>query len=310
MKNALSHKGAGVTAKAHFNTFALNHSVIEQFRLAMQAAGIFYSGDILPDGKLHRIRSQDHKNGSLNCAYLLHIDGRPAGYFENWKTGTKKKWKSGKVSAVSHAFTKQINEARILRQKEQLQRHSAAAIKAVNIWSRSKPITKQSDHAYLSSKHIQSHGARLYGDALVITIYNESDELVNLQFINSHGEKRFLSGGRKRGCFHIIGDISERILICEGYATGCTLFEESGQRVVIAFDAGNLLSVSKNIRKLFPDSEIIICGDHDLGTKEYPAGIGQTKAREAALAIGGKVLIPTVPGTDWNDVLTGDCKNG
>ncbi len=217
------------------------------------------------------------------------------------RIGKRAPRKSGKVSAVSHAFTKQINEARILRQKEQLQRHAAAAIKTVNIWSRSKPITKQSDHAYLSSKHIQSHGARLYGDALVIPIYNESDELVNLQFINPQGEKRFLSGGRKRGCFHIIGDISERILICEGYGTAASLHEESGQRVVVAFDAGNLLPVAKNIRELSPDSEIILCGDNDI------SGVGQAKAREAAFAICGKLLIPPVPGMDWNDVLTGGC---
>ncbi|QOJ24692.1 MAG: toprim domain-containing protein [Gammaproteobacteria bacterium] len=110
-------------------------------------------------------------------------------------------------------------------------------------------------------------------------------------------------GGRKRGCFHIIGDLSDKILICEGFATGASLHEDSGQRVVIAFDAGNLLPVAKNIRDLSPESEIIICGDNDL------SGVGQTKAREAALSIGGKILIPPIPGQDWNDVLKGENHN-
>lgn len=131
-------------------------------------------------------------------------------------------------------------------------------------------------------------------------IYNESDQLVNLQFIDPQGnKKRFLSGGRKRGCFHIIGDITKRILICEGFATGASLYEDCNQRVVIAFDAGNLLPVAMNIKELSADSEIIICGDNDL------SGIGQAKAREAALSIAGKVMIPLVPGQDWNDYLTG-----
>lgn len=275
--------------------------IIQDFRQSMQAAGINYSGEIVADGRLHRIRHEDHKNGTLNCAYVLHIDNNnPAGYFENWSAGTKQTWTTKKINRSYHAFSdQQIKQAKALRQKEQLQKYATTAIKAVNIWNRCKPIAKQSEHAYLKNKRIQPHGARLYHDALVIPIFNESDQLVNLQFINLKGEKRFLSGGRKRGCFHIIGDLSQRILICEGFATGASLYEDCGQRTVIAFDAGNLLPVAKNIRELTPNTEIIICGDNDL------SGAGQAKAREAALSIGGKILIPGTPDQDWNDVLTG-----
>lgn len=278
------------------------HDLTNEFRRAMQAAGIAYSGEIIADGRLHRFHIDGHKQGTLNGAYTLHLDGSPAGYFQDHKTGISKTWRSGNgYQSVSYALIKQINKAKLQREAEIRQRHQAAAIKAVNIWNRSKPILEQSEHDYLVRKHVQPHGARLYGDALVISIHNESDQLINLQFINSQGEKRFLSGGRKRGRFHIIGELSQRILICEGFATGASLFENSGQRVVIAFDAGNLLPVAKNIRELAPpDTEIIICGDNDL------SGIGQTKAREAALSIiGGKVLIPPVPG-DWNDLLVGE----
>ena len=276
--------------------------VTENFRQSMHDAGIYYSGEIVADGKLHRVRSEDHKMGTLNCAYVLHIDGgKPAGFFENWSTGTKQTWTTRKTVRSYHAFSKQITDAKILRQKEQLQKHAETAIKACSIWSRSKPIINQSEHAYLLNKRIQPHGARLYKGALVIPIHNQADVLVNLQFINDQGDKRFLSGGRKCGCFHIIGDPSQRILICEGFATGASLFEGSGQRVVIAFDAGNLLPVAKNIRELLPDVEMIICCDNDV------SGVGQTKGREAALAIAGKVMIPQEPGKDWNDVLTGGC---
>ena len=33
------------------------------------------------------------------------------------------------------------------------------------------------------------------------------------------------------------------------------------------------------------------------------SGVGQRVAREAALAIGGKYLIPETIGHDWNDVI-------
>jgi len=294
--------GLGVTDNGSYSITSkpITHESIDQFRQAMQAAGIHYSGEIVTDGKLHRFHIEGHKPGSLNGAYAVHLDGFPAGWFMDYTTGISQTWRSGNgFQRISYALMQQIKEAKQQRETEIRQKHIEAACKANYIWRQSKPITRKENHPYLVTKRIQQHTARLYRESLVIPIHNESDQLVNLQFISPIGEKRFLSGGRKRGCFHIIGDVSARILICEGFATGASLYEDSGQRVVIAFDAGNLLPVAKNIRELSPDSEIIICGDNDF------SGMGQAAAREAALSIGGKILIPPVPGQDWNDYLTG-----
>jgi len=51
------------------------------------------------------------------------------------------------------------------------------------------------------------------------------------------------------------------------------------QSKVFDLDSGNLLPVAMNIRELSPDSEVIIAGDNDPPTKEYPEDIGKTKAR-------------------------------
>lgn len=293
--------GLGVADNSSYFTTSepLTHESIEQFRQDMQAAGIHYYGEIIADGKLHRVHFEGHKQGRKDGAYVLHLDGHPAGYFQDFTTGLSKTWRSSGRSRVSYASMQQIKEAKQQREAEIRQRQVAAASKAVSIWSQSKPITRKEDHRYLINKQIQQHTARLYRESLVIPIHNESDQMVNLQFISPDGKKRFLSGGRKRGCFHIIGNISEKILICEGFATGASLYEDCGQRVVVAFDAGNLLPVAKNIKELSPDSEIIICGDNDF------SGTGQAAASEAALYIGGKIYIPPVPGQDWNDYLTG-----
>lgn len=275
------------------------YEIIEQFRAAMRDAGIHYSGGIIADGRLHRFHIDGHKQGTLNGAYILHLDGRPAGWLMDYTTGLSQTWRMSGASDMYSSFKMraEIDRARREREAETRQKYAAAAEKAVYIWSQSKPIAQQSDHPYLVNKGIQPFGARLYRDALVIPLYsyNESRKIVNLQFINKLGEKRFLSGGKKRGCFHVIGDRSQRILICEGLATALSLFEESGQRTVIAFDAGNLLSVAIKIKELAPNIEIIICGDNDL------SGVGQEKAREAAISIGGLMFIPAVPGMDWND---------
>jgi putative DNA primase/helicase len=288
---------AGINSRLNYNLFA--DSAIDQFRQSMQAAGMIYSGRIIPDSKLHRFHIEGHKPGTLNGAYVLHLDGCPAGWFQDFTSGISKTWSGGNGSKVSYALVAQIKEAKQQREAEIRQKHEAAALKAAEIWQKSKPVNNQAAHPYLVKKAIQPHGARLFHESLVIPIHNEADRLVNIQFIDSEGAKRFLSGGRKRGCFHIFGDPTKRILICEGYATGASLYEDCKQRVIVAFDAGNLLPVSKNVKELSPDSEIIICGDNDI------SGIGQAKAKEAALAIGGKVLIPPIPGSDWNDALSG-----
>lgn len=275
--------------------------IIEQFRQAMRDAGIHYSGEIVADGILNRFHIEGQRRGSKNGAYVLHLDGYPAGWFQDYTTGISQTWRAdGGNDRLPLAVYEEIEKARHQRAEELHQKNKAAATKALDIWRRSKPITSQSEHLYLIKKQIQPHGTRLYKDALAIPMRDKSNKLINLQLISLEGEKRFLSGGKKKGCFCPIGNgKTKRTLIVEGFATGASLHEETSESVIVAFDSGNLLHVAKNIRELEPDAEIIICGDNDL------SGVGQQCANKAAAAIEGTFLIPKMPGMDWNDVLTG-----
>jgi len=71
-------------------------------------------------------------------------------------------------------------------------------------------------------------------------------------------------------------------------------------KTFIAFDAGNLINVAKIVRAKNPDADIIIMGDNDL------SGTGQDAAKRAALACGGKYLIPATVGHDWNDEINAE----
>ncbi len=184
------------------------------------------------------------------------------------------------------------------RQKELEDKHRKAADKARYIW-RNSPLA--TTHPYLTRKKIQPHGIKInkYG-ALVIAIYNADLELVNLQFIDADGNKRFLSGGQKKNCFCWLGNPTETILVAEGFATAASLHEHKGFQTFVAFDKGNLECVAKIIRAKLPEAQIIIAGDND------ESGVGQNAARAAALAVGGTYLIPEAVGMDWNDVLTAE----
>lgn len=70
--------------------------------------------------------------------------------------------------------------------------------------------------------------------------------------------------------------------------------------MAVAFDAGNLLTVSKALHEKFPEQQLILCADNDYQTEGNP---GMTKAKEAAQAIGGLLAIPDF-GTDRPDGAT------
>nr|WP_242518552.1 toprim domain-containing protein [Thiorhodovibrio winogradskyi] len=123
-----------------------------------------------------------------------------------------------------------------------------------------------------------------------------------MQFIRPDGGKRFLSGGRIYGCFCLLpGTKPAPILICEGFATGATLVEQTGSTCVVAFNAGNLLPVAKAVRAQHPKADIIVCGDNDAWTEGNP---GATKARAAALEIGAQLLLPDFTGLDLSEKPT------
>lgn len=277
------------------------HEIVYQFRHAMFESGICYLGDIVGDGKLHRFHVEGHRPFTANGAYVLHLDGLPAGWFMDYKSGIMQTWRFTDGPSIPISVCKHMDEAKKQRAEETRLRQEEAAKKANYIWeNKTRSVV---NHAYLTRKRIKPYGARVYGDALTIPLYGEDAEsIINLQFITPEGDKRFLSGGKKKGCFFIIGGLTHKILICEGFATGASLYKHTRQRVIVSFDCGNLLHVARNTRKLAPDSEIILCGDHD------KSGVGQGSAEIAAAAVRGKVLIPPTPGMDWNDYL-GEVEN-
>lgn len=276
-------------------------SPIEQFKNAMLNVGITPPDEIIPDGKLHRFKI----DGKLNGAYVLHLDGRAAGWFQDFKQGIKEKWK---LDGYTQTFTAE-QKAEFKAQRQKIEAEQAAELKAQYdvtagkaryIWSQAKPATT---HPYLTLKNINPHGARIaQDDRLIIPLLDETVEIVNLQFIDNKGGKRFMKGGRKKGCFYAIGAKSERICIAEGLATAASIYEATGQQTFVAFDAGNLKPVAKLVRSKFPGAEIVIMADNDL------SGIGQDKAKEAADSVAGHVMVCPIEGMDFNDYLNSDSK--
>jgi putative DNA primase/helicase len=115
---------------------------------------------------------------------------------------------------------------------------------------------------------------------------------MGLQFIDPKGGKKFLTGTKKKGSFHFIGELDHVkpvLLLAEGYATAASIHMALKYPVLVCFDAGNLQPVAEAWKKRLPHVDIIICGDNDAKTKGNP---GLTKAKAAAKAVNGRFVIP------------------
>lgn len=149
---------------------------------------------------------------------------------------------------------------------------------------------------------IREGGENFPPASVIVPLFNEAGELVNVQLIREDGTKRYLTGGQKAGAFHRLDGERDKggelVAVVEGYATGLSVHLATGATVYCAADAGNLLAVAQIARRQHPKARILLCGDNDEHTQGNP---GKTKAEQAAAAIGGLVALPPEFSGDWND---------
>jgi len=285
------------------------NDAFSQFRDAIRAAGLEPPAVIEP-GKFHRFPGVDKSNGNTAGWCTLFEDGL-GGCFGDWSSGLSEAWQAKRNKPYSRAervaFARRIEATKQQAEAERNARWADAAKRAATIWDATTPAP--GNHPYLICKRIQLHGARLHRDALTLPVMDFTGRLTNLQFIAADGDKLLLAGGRKRGCFiPVAGDMENPapVIICEGWATGCTLAEdEPAVLVLAAIDAGNLEPVALSAHRRWPSAGLVVAGDDDRLTAGNP---GATKAKAAAVASGALLALPQWPEdapkhlTDFNDL--------
>ena len=290
----------------------------EEFAQALRAAGLELSGAPVMDGKIHRVPVTGRPH-AVDGAYQGFLDGHPAGWYQNYVTGEKSKWK-----AHGHTLTEEQKAALKVeaaeraqrREQERLARQNEVARQCEQAFADLPPIRPiaEINHPYLLRKGVPPLGGIKEspdGMLLLIPLYNSLGEIRNVQEIDWDGNKRFQKDGQKSGCFFML-DFDEKrctneIILTEGYATGVSVNVATNKPVAVAFDAGNLEPVAKSLREMFPQAKITICADNDHSREQ--GNIGVEKAKQAAQAIGGEVAIPVFNKeeraaglTDFNDL--------
>lgn len=310
------------------NAMSVGDAVYE-FQKKIRQAGLGEQ-DILADGQIHRFQTPEDRQGQKSGWYVFYADHIPAGQFGNWKTDYTEtffalqdaKGQKGESCIVSEAereaFETAMEKAKKAREAERQKIADETARTAVKLWNKASESRDVScgSGSYLEKKGLEPWpGARFIQEDLLIPLYNVYGEIRNLQFIKPNGEKRFLSGGEKRGNFCVIGGDDTTCYICEGWATGASLHRATGNTVIVAFDAGNLLPVCENVKKIMPQSVLVIAADNDRFTKKngMPCNVGLEKAYQAASAVGASVVYPefkdsssfdsSLKPTDFNDLM-------
>lgn len=266
------------------------------------------------DGRVHRFR-RDAGERKLNSWFwgvegFANTNGQPytIAIYGDWSTGEKHEYRStDALSGVDRAaINTQIAEARKKAEIAKARAQKDTAEEAVKTLEAAIPAK---GHPYLGRKQIKPHGTFLLDGVLLVPMRDIDGRLWGLQRIDVSGRKLFLAGQRTKELFHVIPDSAilareSKILFCEGFATGASLYEATGFPVVVCFSASNLVDVVRLVVKEAPEAAHLICGDDDRNTEGNP---GQEKAKEAAVASGAQVVFPQFlksdeESTDFNDV--------
>ncbi|NCB20164.1 MAG: hypothetical protein EOM61_11160, partial [Bacteroidia bacterium] len=119
-------------------------------------------------------------------------------------------------------------------------------------WEKAKPATD--DFGYLKRKGVPSLGLRTdtdgtMGEVLLVPALDANGKVVGIERISHGGEKQHL--GTKKEAYFLIGEPKpgEQVHVCEGYATGASIYQLTSQPVAISFSHFNLGNVGNILER-------------------------------------------------------------
>ncbi|ELR8856001.1 DNA primase [Escherichia coli] len=288
---------------------------VTEFAQVLENAGLVIQGLPQMDGAIHRVATRDDKKGAKSGAYRAYLDGRPAGWYRDYRSAddspTNWVFSGGEQHdplARLHlrAFAQQQRDDNARKLQQQYNKQAGYARSYIN------GLPQATAHEYLTRKGIRAApGVRLNNkNELVIPFSNGRGEIRSYQRIPVTGGKdaRILKDSEKTGNWFTFGtpENGRPLLFAEGYATAASLHEATGLPVLMTVDANNMIAVAENARQIWTDSPFVFCADND-HQREINKGV--FSATKAAEVTNGEVIIPAFTEaekaqglTDFNDL--------
>ncbi|EKZ1924651.1 DNA primase, partial [Escherichia coli] len=288
---------------------------VTEFRQVLENAGLVLEKDPEMDGEIHRVPTRDDRRGSQSGAYKAYLDGRPSGWYRDYRStdNSPTTWTFSRAENIDplarlhlKASAQQNRDEKERKLQQQYNKQAGYARSYLN------GLPQATAHEYLTRKGIRAApGVRLNNkNELVIPFSNGRGEIRSYQRIPVTGGKdaRILKGSEKSGNWFAFGtpENGRPLLFAEGYATAASLHEATGHPVLMTIDADNMINVAKNARKIWTDSPFVFCADNDHQRK---INKGVSSAKKAAASTHGEVIIPAFTEaekaqglTDFNDL--------
>ena len=225
----------------------------------------------------------------------------------------------------------------------------AAAVLWTKIWERGEPAAP--DHPYLRRKGVEFPDGRLPfwwprvwpgkltvlrdGEPVEVDRYTDGDvvlvghndlliamkgiekgnPIINVQRVPADAKRKKLFGRDARASrtfTSILGSkLGSVLYVCEGWATGWSIYHATGEAVAVSFMSTNLRPVAAEMRRRYPNVRIIIAADNDRwgrrDNKPYNPGLSYAQAAVKAVQ-GAELAVPDFSSledrpTDFNDLL-------
>lgn len=297
---------------------------VQGFQDAMAAAGLGRP-EVEADGRIHRFDLPEERRGKKTGWYLFYPDELPAGSFGRWDDESARQNWNAKGPAYNLTPEEQaqldlrVKQAKEARDRARLEAHCAAAQKLYDLYSR-LPNATVAACPYLQRKQVGVFGgARALRDTLCVPMLDKEFRFSGMQFIaakkpaDGSSDKKIGKDIMAGGLFNVLHGDSSTVYLCEGYSTGASIHMATGNTVVLAFNAGNLMAVGRVIKESgrFQGAKFVVAADDDRWNKPHldgsPNNPGQDKAKEVCAKLGFSMVSPIFGDlssrpTDFNDL--------
>jgi putative DNA primase/helicase len=281
-----------------------------RFEDALRMAGLAPKA-IVADGKIRRCGTVEKPRGDAGW-YVLHPDGH--GVWGDWSTGSGEplgSWRD-EHAVVDPKRLAELEREAARRRAEEKEARILAINGARRFWADASPLSRP--HPYIERKALTPFGCaglRTHDGLLLVPmlwIREGGRSLLNVQSIRLDGEKLFRKNAPVQGCCFVLERPHAAVtVLVEGLATGLAVYQSMrSARVVVAFNAGNLLPVARQLHKVGQlQGSVCFFADNDLGTFQRRGfNPGVDFAKKAAEEFGAGVAWPEgIEGTDAADYL-------
>ena len=270
---------------------------MQQIINAMADFGLTVDGPVA-DGNIHRCRSGAKKKRNKDGWYLIHLHGdHYYAVFGCWIRGEKRKASTREINGDETGAKEAWLELDRLREKAEAVKLKQAIELSEELISESHP---PENHPYIIKKQIQTHGILQKEALLVLPLYNADGQITCCQIIDKFGGKKMMKDGIYGGCCYPFKGNDTVVCICEGFATGASINEATGYKVLAAMSTTNMSRITREAVKKFPNSRILITPDNDHDKK---TNAGVTVGKKIAEELGLDCVWPTgIRGSDFNDM--------